>query len=59
MLEVIKVNKTTTFEFSPLIIRVWTILGYVSPINVHNSWGVLPLDVTFIFFLITILVITI
>ncbi len=46
MLEVIKINKTTTFEFLPLITIAWKILGNVSPINVHNSWGVSPLDVT-------------
>jgi hypothetical protein len=48
MSKVIKINKTTTFEFLLLIIIAWEILGNVSPINVHNSWGVSPLDVTLI-----------
>jgi hypothetical protein len=39
------------FEFLPLIIIAWTILGNVSPINVHDSWEVSPLDVTLNFFL--------
>jgi hypothetical protein len=46
MSKVIKINETTTFEFLPLIMIAWTILGNVSSINVHNSWGVSPLDVT-------------
>jgi hypothetical protein len=42
----IKINKTATFEFIPLITIAWTVLENVSPINVHDSWGVSPFDVT-------------